>query len=98
MVFVVSAIAASLVTRPPEETGPSTLAPTRRLPTVAITGRPTWPALQHGLTVVDRIMERTFCAALPDRPVLALLHMPVIHLGFREADGGAVLSLVEVVR
>jgi hypothetical protein len=27
-----------------------------------------------------------------------MLHMPVIHLGFREADGGAVLSMVEVVR
>jgi hypothetical protein len=26
-----------------------------------------------------------------------MLHMPVIHLGFREADGGAVLSMVEVV-
>ena len=24
-------------------------------------------------------------------------HMPVIHLGFREADGGAFLSVVEVV-
>ena len=29
---------------------------------------------------------------------LVVLHMPVIHLGFREADGGAVLSVVEVVR
>lgn len=27
-----------------------------------------------------------------------LLLMPVIHLGFREADGGAVLSMLEVVQ
>jgi len=27
-----------------------------------------------------------------------LLHMPVIHLGFREADGWADISIVEVVR
>jgi hypothetical protein len=29
-------------------------------------------ALQHGLTIVDRITERRFCAAVRDRPALAL--------------------------
>jgi hypothetical protein len=29
-----------------------------------------WAAVLRGLAAVDRIMERTFCAAHPDRPVL----------------------------
>ena len=54
--------------------------------------------MQRELAAGDRIMERAFCAGPVDRLTIGLLHMPVIHLGFREGDGGAVLLMVEVVR
>jgi hypothetical protein len=38
----------------------------------AIIGRPVRADLWRGLAAVDRITERTFCAAIPDRPALAL--------------------------
>ena len=55
----------------------------RAMASAAITGRSTWADLWRGLAAADRITGRTFCASIPDRPALALLHMPVIHLGFR---------------
>ena len=38
----------------------------------AIIERPVRAAVWRGLVIVDRVTERAFCAALPDRPPLAL--------------------------
>ena len=60
--------------------------------------RRTRAAVRRVLAGCDRITERAFCAGPVDRLTIGMLHMPVIHLGFCEAGGGAVLLMVEVVR
>jgi hypothetical protein len=37
-----------------------------------------WAVMRRGLVIVDRVTERAFCAALPDRTPPTLLHMPVL--------------------